>query len=313
MKKIQKIHIIGMGALGILYGSFFTEKLGKEAVTFIGDAKRLSRFEREGVFFGEERCGFRMVCGGRQEPCDLLIFAVKGTALTEAMELCSCSVGEDTVILSVLNGISSEEILGARFGAQHLVYTVAQGMDATKVGNRLTCRNCGELRIGVPAGGPFEKQQRDHLRRVRELFDRIGFPYTEEQDIVNRLYSKWMLNVGCNQTVMVNEGTYRTIQPGGAGRETFIAAMREALAVARADGVDLTEQDMEDYIALIDTLSPDGMPSMRQDGLAERPSEVALFSGILIEKSETYGIDAPVNRALYRRIREIEGAYGKEG
>ena len=155
MKKIQKIHIIGMGALGILYGSFFTEKLGKEAVTFIGDAKRLSRFEREGVFFGEERCGFRMVCGGRQEPCDLLIFAVKGTTLTEAMELCSCSVGEDTVIMSVLNGISSEEILGARFGAQHLVYTVAQGMDATKVGNRLTCRNCGELRIGVPAGGPF--------------------------------------------------------------------------------------------------------------------------------------------------------------
>ena len=49
-----------------------------------------------------------------------------------------------------------------------------------------------------------------------------------------------------------------------------------------------------------------------KDYQAERPSEVALFSGILIEKSETYGIDAPVNRVLYCRIKEIEGAYGKE-
>ncbi len=62
-------------------------------------------------------------------------------------------------------------------------------------------------------------------------------------------------------------------------------------------------------MALADTLDPDGMPSMRQDGLAKRYSEVDLFSGTVLEKAAKHGIDVPVNRELNRRIKEIESAY----
>ena len=57
-------------------------------------------------------------------------------------------------------------------------------------------------------------------------------------------------------------------------------AMREVIHLANAEGVALGERDMEEYIELLKTLSPEGMPSMRQDGIANRPSEVELFSGI---------------------------------
>ncbi len=216
MKRIENVTIVGMGALGILYGDFFVKKMGKDHVTFVADAERVARFEKEGVYCNGEKCSFDMIEGGRQEPTDLLIFAVKGTALRESARLAEKSVAEDTVILSLLNGISSEEILAEFFGEQHLIYTVAQGMDATKIGNRLKFSNMGELRIGVPDADP---QKKENLQRVMEFFDRMSLPYTEEEDIKKRMWSKWMLNVGCNQVIMVEEGSYRTIQEEGTGRE----------------------------------------------------------------------------------------------
>lgn len=308
MKQIENVTIVGMGALGILYGDFFVKKMGRDHVTFVADEERTARFVKEGVYCNGEKCSFTMVEGGKQTAADLLIFAVKGNALRESARLAEKSVAEDTVILSLLNGISSEEILAEIFGPEHLIYTVAQGMDATKIGNKLNFSNLGELRIGVPDADP---RKLENLRRVEVFFDRMSLPYTEEEDIKKRMWSKWMLNVGCNQVIMVNEGTYRTIQEEGSGREMAKAAMREVIAVARAEGVHLGEEDLEGYMTLADTLDPDGMPSMRQDGLAKRYSEVDLFSGTVLAKAAKHGIDVPVNRELNRRIKEIEAAYEK--
>ena len=57
---------------------------------------------------------------------------------------------------------------------------------------------------------------------------------------------------------------------------------------------------------MLDGLDPKAMPSMRQDGLAHRPSEVDLFAGTVLKLADFYGMQAPVNRMLYDKIREIE-------
>ena len=134
-------------------------------------------------------------------------------------------------------------------------------------------------------------------------------PYVVEKDIMHRLWGKWMLNVGVNQVVMVSEGTYRTVQQPGKERELMCSAMEEVLKLSERAGTGVTRQDLEDYIALVDNLNPEGMPSMRQDGLARRYSEVELFAGTVIRKGEQYGVPVPVNRMLYERIKKIEETY----
>jgi len=109
--------------------------------------------------------------------------------------------------------------------------------------------------------------------------------------------------------VMVHEGNYGTIQRPGPARDQMIAAMREVIPLSRLEGVPVTERDLQDYLDLLDTLSPEGMPSMRQDGLAHRKSEVELFSGTVIRLAEKHGLDVPVNRALYDNIRAMEAQY----
>ncbi len=298
----MKITIVGMGALGILYGERITGTLGKEAVTFLADAKRVEKYRKEGVFCNGKQCDF--VVTDKAQTTDLLIFAVKGTALKEAMELAKEAVGEETILLSVLNGISSEEMMADYYDKGHIVHCIAQGMDAVKMGNKLTFANEGELRIGTP-----DPEKQVYVEKAAQMLKEAGVPYVVETDIRHRLWCKWMLNVGVNQVVMVEEGTYDTIQKPGAARDKMIAAMEEVRLLSELAGTGITEADLKAYVALVDTLNPDGMPSMRQDGLARRYSEVDFFAGTVISKAKEYGLSVPVNQSLYDTVKQIESTY----
>ena len=302
---IERIAIVGMGALGVLYGNYLTEHLGRERVGFVVNAERRERYGRMEISANGHRCDFRLIDANETgNPADLVIFAVKATALDQAMEDAAGQIGPNTVLLSVLNGITSERLLEQRFGGKNVVYCVAQGMDAVKLGGALTYTVMGQLCIGVPS-----EEKLPALDAVCALFDRIGMPYSREEDILHRLWSKFMLNVGVNQVVMVFEGTYGTIQAPGRPREMMIAAMREVLELSKYEGVKLTEDDLNFYVELMNTMSPQGMPSMRQDGLAHRRSEVELFSGTVCRLAKKHGLSVPVNEWLYARVREMEAAY----
>ena len=302
---IERIAIVGMGALGVLYGDFLTSRLGREHVGFVVNAERRERYERMEISANGRRCDFRLIDANETgDPADLVIFAVKATALAQAMEDAAGQIGPDTVLLSVLNGITSERLLEQRFGSRNVVYCVAQGMDAVKLGGALTYTVMGQLCIGVPSA-----EKLPALDAVCALFDRIGMPYSREADILHRLWGKFMLNVGVNQVVMVFEGSYGTIQAPGKPREMMIAAMREVLDLSSYEGVKLTEDGLDFYVELMNTMSPQGMPSMRQDGLAHRRSEVELFSGTVCRLAKKHGLSVPVNEWLYARVREMEAAY----
>lgn len=309
MLKINTAVFIGMGALGILYGHTIAKALGPGSVTFIVDKERKERYTARPPVFNGEPCPFVF-----KQPheytgkAEFLIFGVKGTALAQAIDEVRPLVGPETIILSLLNGISSETILEKAFPEAKVLYCVAQGMTATRVGTTVTSRNAGVLFVGVPDRHADREPQ---LNAVELFFDRAGVIYEHEDDIERRLWCKWMFNIGVNQTVAVAEGTFADIQKAGPVRERYIAAMREVLTVAEALGVDVTQKDLDDYVRLGDTLDPQGMPSLRQDTLAHRATEVDFFSGALIEKARELGIDVPVNEALNREIKALEASWNE--
>lgn len=144
---------------------------------------------------------------------------------------------------------------------------------------------------------------------MTRFFDRAGIAYTVEEAILHRLWGKFMLNVGVNQTCMAYETTYSgTLAPGKA-HDTMVGAMREVIALAYLEHVDLSDQDLEEYLQLLKTLSPDGMPSMRQDSISHRPSEVEMFSGTVRELAKKHGLSVPVNDWLYDAIKRMESQY----
>ncbi|MCQ2444048.1 MAG: 2-dehydropantoate 2-reductase [Mailhella sp.] len=304
MRNLESIRIVGMGALGMMYGRLFADALGMDAVGFVMDDARYARNLGRSVSCNGSPLEFRLVPAGAAEPADLVVVAVKGPGLAQALETMAGCIGPDTVILSVMNGISSERIIGERYGAGRIVHCVAQGMDAMKIGDVLTYSRTGELRIGVT-----EEGSRECLEALERLLDRAGMAYVEEKDILYRLWGKFMLNVGVNQTCMVYGTGYGGVLAEGEPNRTMISAMREVMSVARAEGVELTDADLSQYVAIVGTLNPESTPSMGQDRISRRKSEVELFAGTVVSLAAKHGILVPVNAFLYKRVMEIEAEY----
>lgn len=302
---IKKAAIIGKGAVGLLYGSIIERSMGPDAVEFVMDDARYERCKGDAVTVNGRPCGIATLPASEAEPVDLVILAVKATGLDGAIATMERLAGPKTRIISLLNGVTSEERIAARFGWENTVLSVAQGMDAVFIGGALTFTHAGEIRFGAAQGttpGVVED--------IEAFLSRAGIAHTVEQDIRHRMWTKLMLNVGINQTCMAYGGTYGTAsEQGSEQNRCFVAAMREALAVAHAEGVNVTEADLAQMAALIASLDPQGMPSMAQDRINRKPTEVEEFSGTIIRLADAHGILVPQNRWLYKRIREIEAGY----
>lgn len=196
-------------------------------------------------------------------------------------------------------------MIGQVYGFEKVLYCVAQGMDAVKIDNKLTFEHKGMLVFGDRKPGILSEK----TKRLSEFFKSVELPHQVDTNMPHRIWGKFMLNVGVNQTVAVYNSNYGEVQNEGEARNTMIAAMREVIAISDKAGVPLTEDDLNYWLDVLDTLSPEGKPSMAQDVDAKRLSEVELFAGTVLKLGKKYGIDTPVNKMLYEKIKEIESEY----
>ena len=302
--RVQSVAIVGMGALGLMYGDHIQNAVGNDGVFFLMDSGRIERYRNADYTVNGKKCIFSMVDCEKVQPVELIIVATKYNGLRSAMEVMEKAVGKDTIIISVLNGISSEKILAEKYDENRIIPCVALGMDAMREGYTLNYTKKGRLCIGA-----VKEEQKPALQAVAEYFTAIGLPHSVESDIMHTMWCKLFLNVGINQTCMVYETTYQGALTDPEASKDLYGAMREVMAIAQAEGVYLTEEDFQYYTNILRTLKPDGYPSMRQDALAGRKSEVDMFAGTVIEIAKKHGISVPVNEKYYRIVQEMESKY----
>ena len=302
--ELKTVAIVGMGALGMLYGEQLQKVLPAGAVRFVMDEERFKRHKNDKYEVNGVEQSFTLQSVAQAEPVDLVIVATKFSGLNEALEEMQGLVGPQTIIFSVLNGISSEEYIKERYGDDNLLYCVALGMDAVREGTSLTYQHKGILKLGMLA-----KKQRPALAAVMALLEKAGIQYVIEEDILHALWAKLLLNVGINQTCMVYETNYGGAFTNEEARQDMFAAMHEVITVAQREGIKLTEADFEGCVKVLRGLSPEGLPSMRQDAMAKRKSEVELFAGTIIRLGAKHNVPTPVNQRYYDIIRAMEAKY----
>lgn len=299
--KIKCAGIIGQGSLGVMYGKHLADRLGKDAVFFLADEERVKRYREAELICNGETCPFTYRSPAEAVKADLLIFAVKIAGMAAAIETARPFVGEKTLLLSVLNGVSSEGMLEEAFGEEHVLYACVQGMDVGKLGNVVSYKNMGYIALGTKDGRRDER-----LSAVTDFLDAAGLSYQVPEDIVREQWSKLMLNTGVNQVTAVYKAPYGLVQKEGEARTMMIEAMKEVKKAASFQGVELTDADIRYWLDLLATLNPEGRTSMCQDVMAGRKTEVELFSGTMIRLAREEGLRLPVNEFLYEAIKNME-------
>ena len=213
-------------------------------------------------------------------------------------------MGENTILMSLLNGISSEDILAGEFGDAHILHAFVVGTDAIREGLDTRYGNKGKIVFGHR----YQADSAD-VQAVKAFFDRTGVPYSNPSDIMKEQWWKFLMNVSINQTSAILRAPYKVYHSVQEIRDLMMSAAREVIPIAQKEGINLNEEDIANFLEIIDTLSPDGKTSMLQDVEAGRKTEVELFAQTVIQLGQKHGIPTPVNEVLFRMIRTIEQSY----
>ncbi len=307
MRTLEKVYLSGLGAVGATYASLFYDK-DRHGIRVIVDEERLSRYQRDGIHLNGKRYDFDYVLPQQASaPADLIIIAVKGGQLQESMESIRPFVGRDTLLLSLLNGITSEDVLAQAFGQDKILHAFCVATDAVREGTRIQFTKYGQIVFGDRYDRKSEK-----VEAVKALFDRNNVPYRVPEDILREQWWKFMMNVGINQLSAILRAPYGVFTGIEEAQKLLFMACREVLPLAAREGITLTEEDIAGFIPIFWQLAPDSKTSMLQDVEAGRKTEVESFASAVIALGKKHGIPTPVNEVLYHMIRTIEKTYPKE-
>lgn len=303
MTAAQTVSILGAGAVGAALAARFYE-MDPASVAFVASGARYERLKAQGVIVNGTRYAIPVLApGDPAPPSDLVIVALKHQHLAGAVRDLVGRVGDGTAILSVMNGLDSEDILADAWGRDKVLYALAVGIDAVRDGNRVTYSKLGK----VVFGEPDNTTPSPRVQRIQALFARAAIPYETPQDMIRALWWKFMVNVGVNQASAVLRAPYGVFHRSEHARAIMEAAMREVIALAGPCGVDLGAADIDDWYSVLDALHPEGKTSMLQDIEAGRETEVAIFAGKVIALGKQHGIPTPVNTLLWHAIKVLEG------
>ena len=307
MAQTKSVVILGAGAMGAMYASLFYE-MDPTCIALAATGERYARLKREGLVVNGKHYLMRVLSPqDSAPPADLVLVAVKHHHLIEALPALEKRAGEDTLILSVMNGLDSETLIGSVYGQEKVLYAIAAGTDPRREGKRVHYDNSGTIFFGeVENHGELSER----VKSVQTLFEKAGIGYQTPPDMMRILWWKFMINVGMNQTSAILSIPYGVFQRSEHARHIMESAMREVKALSEAANVNLTEKDIQDWYAVMQTMHPEGKTSMLQDVEAGRKTEVEIFAGKVIELGETYNLPTPVNEILFHAIKVIEECAG---
>jgi len=316
MDDIKAVLVAGAGSIGSMV-AWQCERAAPGSVGILAGGERLERYRARGFRINGEPVPFRLVDVASASEPDLVIVACKYHHLSRVLEDLKNHVGERTLILSLLNGISSEGEIGAAFGAWRVPYAMIIGTDAGQRGGETSFSQTGTIFFGDAENGTDGAAGADawspRVRAIADYFARVGLSYQVPRDMYNRLWFKFMMNVGLNQLTAILRQPYRLLKAETRVAEAatlFEAAMGEVIAVAAKEGVTLTGEDIATIYRTIDTLADGGKTSMCQDVEAGRKTEVELFAGTVMALGKRHGVPVPVNETFFALLRSIEQTYG---
>lgn len=299
--EIKTVALMGAGAVGSYFVYGLSEKLGDD-LWVVAEGERAERLRKNGLVINDTVYPVKVKSPAEAHGADLLLIATKYDALTDSLDAIEQIVAPHTLVLSLLNGVESEEIVGGRIGMEHMLYSLMK-IAAQRVGNSIRFDPAGTL--GVFYGEPGHREPTERALAIARLFEGSGVNYHICEDILQDIWYKFALNVSKNlPQAMVNCG-----YNGYFGSEHLAAvssALRaEVVAVAAAQGIDISDETAP-ATCNSPTTSPAARFSTLQDLDAKRHTEIDMFSGAMMRMGRRLGVATPYNEMTYHIIRALE-------
>lgn len=300
----MRVAIMGSGAVG----GYFGAKLASAGnqVSFIARGKHLAAMHENGLKISSPNGDLHIRNAQFAEHAqlvghvDLVLFCVKSYDTEMAARSIAPLISDQTIILSLQNGIDNPDKLARLYGKRRIfagvVYVgaqlVAPGVIAHSTGGKIIF------------GQPDSTDVQSVLVLTRTLTE-AGIPCEQSADIRKVQWSKLLWNAPFCAISCLTHANMKQILESELLTELALACMTEVQAAARINGIDLPRQLFDDTLAFSRGLG-EFKPSMLQDLEAEKPLEYEAFSGIVVTLLEAASQAAPINRTFFAMLGFID-------
>lgn len=302
MREIKTAALIGLGAIGGYVAPKLEEFLGCKNFCIIAEGKRKEHLETEGCNINDKIWKFNIKEPKQGTPVDFLIFSVKYNGLPQALKDAKAFIGKDTIIMSLLNGVESEDIIRKSYPENHILYSIIRIPSIHENGKISYPKDWGEISFG----DAVNKECSDDVLAVKDLFEKSGVGYQVPEDMLKNMWHKFMTNVSENQTSAVLKAPYGIFQISPEANHMREYVAKEVIKIAQAKGIDLKEEELIPYRKKIETYPFYGKTSTMQDITNGRKTEVDMFAGAVLRMGKELGIPTPYNQMLYDNIKALE-------
>jgi 2-dehydropantoate 2-reductase len=302
-----KICFVGAGALGCTIGGTLAKGRSEVSLVDLNQA-HVEAINRDGLIMREDGVDRPVKVHAATDysevgVVDLVIVLVKSNYTRTAIESARSIIGPNTVVMSLQNGLGQEDVLAQVVGKDRLL------AGKTYVGGVLLAP--GHVMAGVAGKltyiGELDGSVSPRVTRVAEEFTQAGLNTIVSLNIVGTIWDKLLINVATGAISGITDLPYGGLYKVPEVEAAAVAAVAEAMAVAKAQGVVLSIQEPRDaWVMAGEGLPFEFKPSVLQSLERGLTTEVDFINGSVVRAGKACGIPTPVNETLVACIKGIE-------
>ena len=275
---IKDVVLIGLGGVGAVYASKIPD------IKILVDDARLKKYTENPITVNGKKYNFNYIT--KFDKADLIIISAKFYGLTDILN--KLSVTPNTIIISLMNGISSEDIISAKFPQAVVVPSYLICNSIIRNGNSVIHDDINKI-VMAPN------------KELEEFFTSCNINYEIAEDIKSSMWQKFMLNIAANQLSAVTRMTFGEMNSLPYIDSLLLNILKEVIEIANAEGIKNPEVLAENAINTFKNMAPYGKTSMLQDIENGRKTELDAFALTVINLGKKYNIQTPYNN-LFRYL-----------
>ena len=309
----RKIAVMGAGAVGSYFGGMLARAGAR--VTLIGRRAHVEAIARDGLLIDSIHFQERIAVAASTQAdaardAELVLFCVKTTDTDAAARALAPYLPAGAIVVSLQNGVDNVERIRAASGIE-AVPAVVYVATAMPTPGRVKHAARGDLVIGWPQHGPAGAgRSNDDLERVAQCFAGAGVPCRISENIEGELWTKLVWNCAGNALTALARSSYGQVAQNELARDLLAAAASEAIAVARAAGVDLPPLDLAAAGVKMAKDLGDATSSTAQDIARGKRTEIDALNGYVARRGAELGVPTPVNHTLFALVKLLEENLG---
>lgn len=303
----MKILIVGAGAIGGYFGGRLLEK--GEDVTFLVRDRRKEELESTGLNIesvnGDCKLTPQLITKDSEpEAYDVVLLSTKSYQLKGAIEDVRPFVGENTMVLPLLNGIAHVDQLVEAFGEQSVIggsCFVEATLDDK--GTIIQTSPLNQLVYGERSG-----DDTDRIKRLEKAFDGTKAEFILSDNIDQEMWHKYLFITTMSGITTLFEQPIGPIRELDSGQRTIALLLKELEDVMRKSGAPVKEGISDKLLTKLNSLGEGMKSSMQRDAEKSRPIEADHLQGYLLDKAHELGVQVPVLETVYTKLKLYEKA-----